>query len=122
MDFIAAINATIAENGNITEAAKGYFENIPLPEIEKPADISNKVIRYYNENVQQTGVLRNDYIDEDAFISEVKEEIGRRIRELSDDYSEEYRSTLRSLIGKIKVNYTSRLNEYSVAMGEPLRV
>lgn len=115
-DFMNAVKNTIKANGNISESAKKIFLDIPEPRISKP-EMREGISSIYNSHKRIKKLLWTDEsLDKAGFLQEIEEKMARVAREMADDYGEDYRKTLESLLMQSKKIFASNLDSYSLHM------
>lgn len=115
--FMAKVQKAITDNGEISDSAKKYFFDIPKPsiiELEQVADVG----KIYDSHRRTDKVLmfEFDYLDKEGFIRDVESRLLGVGREMSEEYIDDYRKTLETLLMQIKSQYESHLFEYSIDM------
>ena len=60
--------------------------------------------------------LDRDYLDKEGFVKDVKEHMQGIIEKMTDDYKDDYRASLETLLMQIKSNFQSNLSSYSIHM------
>lgn len=115
--FIEAVKAAINENGNISEAAKKFFQDIPKPAVSQNKGITN-VEGIYDANRRTDKVLfwEQDNLDKRAFIADIKDSLQTIATEMADDYAGDYRKALETILMAIKSNFEQNLAKYSLYM------
>ena len=115
--FIDAVKKAINENGNISEAAKSFFQDIPKPAVGKNKGITN-VEGIYDANRRTDKVLfwKQNNLDKKAFINDIKDSLQTIATEMADDYAGDYRKALETILMAIKSNFEQNLAKYSLYM------
>ena len=115
--FMEAVKQTIIRNGNISEAAKQFFLDIPTPDLTALEGFSN-IDKLYNKHKKTTKILwmeRMD-LDKEGFIDDVVVQLQGLVEDMYNDYCSDYRNTLETLLMQIKSQFETNLAEYSVHM------
>ena len=116
-DFIAKVKNKIMENGEISDAAKKFFLDVPAPKIldsEKVSDLGE----IYNDRKYTEGVwiFETDYLDKDGFMGDVKEILLGIVEKMGKNYRKDYRESLEMILLQIKTNFATNLESYSLNM------
>lgn len=116
-DFIAKVKNKIMENGEISDAAKKFFLDVPAPKIldsEKVSDLGE----IYNDRKYTEGVwiFETDYLDKDGFMGDVKEILLGIVEKMGKNYRKDYREPLEMILLQIKTNFATNLESYSLNM------
>lgn len=116
--FIKAVQKAITDNGNISEAAKKFFQDIPKPEISRTKGITN-LDGIYNSNKRVEKVLfffEKERLDKKAFIDDVKDSLETIAIGMTDEYATDYQKALETILMAIKSNFEQNLAKYSLYM------
>ncbi|MBR2884613.1 MAG: dynamin family protein [Clostridia bacterium] len=115
--FMERVRNAIVNNGEISDSAKKYMQDVPKPKIEKPDEVI-MVNDIYDSNKRTHKVLwlDRDYLDKEGFVKDVKEHMQGIIEKMTDDYKDDYRASLETLLMQIKSNFQSNLSSYSIHM------
>jgi GTPase SAR1 family protein len=116
-DFIVKVKNKILENGEISDAAKKFFLDVPapiLPNSEKVRDLGD----IYNDRKYTEGVwiFETDYLDKDGFMRDVKEILLGIVEKMGKNYRKDYRESLETILLQIKTNFATNLESYSLNM------
>lgn len=116
-DFIAKVKNKIMENGEISDAAKKFFLDVPAPKLpnwEKVRDLGG----IYNDHKYTEGVwiFETDYLDKDGFMRDVKEILLGIVEKMGKNYRKDYRESLETILLQIKTNFATNLESYSLNM------
>lgn len=114
--FMDAVKKTIEENGSISESAKKVFLDIPEPVIseQRIADLGEIYDSF--KRVDKVLWFQQEHLDKSGFIEEIDKKLFSVARKMADDYSEDYRNSLETLLMQIKSTFECRLEQYSVKM------
>lgn len=116
--FILAVETAIEENGNISDAAKLFFQDIPKPEITRAQGIKN-LDGIYNSNKRTEKVLfffERERLDKKSFVEDIKDSLRGIATEMADEYAGDYRKALETVLMAIKSNFEQNLAKYSLYM------
>ncbi|MBP3803428.1 MAG: dynamin family protein [Oribacterium sp.] len=116
--FIEAVQTAIKDNGNISDAAKKFFQYIPKPEINKRKGITN-LDGIYNSNKRTEKIfflLKQDHLDKKSFIEDVKEKLQTLATDMTNEYATDYQKALETILTAVKSNYKENLEKYSLYM------
>lgn len=119
--FMDAVKKAIDENGNISESAKKVFQDIPEPKISKPkastdwGDIYNSHKRIENTLWFKKWFIQEN-LDKESFMREIDESLTSMASKMVDDYGNDYRNALETLLMQIKTIFESNLELYSINM------
>lgn len=116
--FIRDVQAFIRENGGISEAAKKYIIDIPVPEIAPPEELDN-VMEIYDDAKREEYVwffFTQKNVDQEAFLEETEKFLLKLSGTLADKFREKYEEALNHIIEVAKNNFTERLDEYSIRL------
>lgn len=117
-DFIRDVQASIRENGGISEAAKKYIIDIPVPEIAPPEELDN-VMEIYDDAKREEYVwlfFTQKNVDQEEFLEETEKFLLKLSGTLADEFREKYEEALNHIIEVAKNNFTERLDEYSIRL------
>lgn len=117
-DFIRDVQATIRENGGISEAAKKYIIDIPVPEIDPPEGLDN-VMEIYDDAKREESILfffTQKNVDQEEFLEKTEKFLAKLSGTLTDAFREKYEEALKHIIEVAKKNFTGRLDEYSIRL------
>lgn len=115
--FMDAVKKTIEENGRISDSAKKVFQDIPKPVITKPDKISDLGEIYdSHKRIDKVLWIQQEHLDKAGFIGEIEEKLSTIARSMTDDYGQDYRNSLETLLMQIKSIFESNLHQYSVNM------
>lgn len=115
--FMRAVKTAISENGNISDAAKQYFLDIPAPQIRQYYRM-NDIGDIYDSHKRIDKILffRPEHLDKEGFIREIEERLLETTGTMCDDYEKDYRMTLESLLHQIRSQFQTNLEDYSLSM------
>ena len=116
-DFLEKVKKKIMENGEISDAAKKFFLDVPAPKVPEPKSVKDLGDIYeeckYTENVL---FFKADYLDKAGFMKAVKGILLGIVEELGKNYRQDYRDTLETILEQIKTNFGANLDIYSLNM------
>ena len=114
--FINAVKQTIQESGNISKAAKKFFLDVPVPQVVKPG-ITNWGELYDSHcRTEKFLMFKGEYLDKAGFIQDVEKMLVEIADSMCEDYSQDYRNALESLLMQIKTQFEGNLETYSLFM------
>lgn len=116
--FSEAVQKAIRDNGNISEAAKEFFQDIPEPEISRTKGITN-LDGIYNSNKRVERFLiffEKERLDKKSFIEDVKDGLQTIATDMTNEYSADYQKALETILMAIKSNFEQNLAKYSLYM------
>lgn len=116
--FIESVKKAINENGNISDAAKQFFQDIPKPDVSRSRGITN-LDGIYDSNKRTEKVLfffEKERLDKKAFIVDVKEVLKTIATDMADEYAKDYQKALETILMAIKSNFEQNLAKYSLYM------
>lgn len=115
--FMQHIKDTIEKNGNISDAAKKLFMDIPAPTVTKPETFTG-VDSIYDSHKRTDSFLwiKSEHLDKEGFIRDVETNLTRIAREMSDDYGRDYRQSLELLLMQVQSRFKTNLEQYSINM------
>lgn len=115
--FIDAVEKAIMDNGNISNAAKKFFLDIPKPEISRSKEITN-LDGIYNSNKRIEKVLfwEKERLDKSSFIADVKDSLQSIATDMANEYAYDYQKALETILMAIKSNFEQNLAKYSLCM------
>lgn len=116
--FIESVKNAINENGNISDAAKKFFQDIPKPEVSRSREITN-LDGIYNSNKRTEKVLfffEKERLDKKGFVKDIKESLKTIATEMADEYAKDYQKALETMLMAIKSNFEQNLSKYSLYM------
>lgn len=115
--FIQAVKESIMKNGKISESAKKYVLDIPVPNIEAIGEIQNlDEIYEKNRKKEKIFLFEKEYLNKDGYIKNLEENLAKVAGIMGDDYSKDYRKALETLLTQIKFEFKTNLEEYSINM------
>ena len=116
-EFVDAVKEAINQNGNISEAAKKFFQDIPKPEVGKYKGINN-IEEIYNSNKRREKILFivRESLDKKGFIDNIRHELNNIVFDMADGYADNYRKSLETILMAIKSNFEQNLEVYSLCM------
>lgn len=114
--FMNAVKQTIMENGNISKSAKKFFLDVPVPQVVKPG-ITNWGELYDSHcRTEKFLMFKGEYLDKTGFIQDVEKMLVEIADSMCEDYSNDYRNSLESLLMQIKTQFEGNLDIYSLYM------
>lgn len=114
--FINAVKQTILESGSISKAAKKFFLDVPVPQVVKPG-ITNWGELYDSHcRTEKFLMFKGEYLDKAGFIQDVEKMLVEIADSMCEDYSQDYRNALESLLMQIKTQFEENLETYSLFM------
>lgn len=116
-DFLEKVKAKIMENGEISDAAKKFFLDVPAPKVPDPEKV--KDLGYiYEEHKYTEGkwIFETDYLDKSGFMKDVKGILLGIVEKLGKNYRKDYRDSLETILMQIKSNFGTNLEIYSLNM------
>lgn len=115
--FMEHIKETIKNNGNISDATKKLFLDIPAPTVTKPESFKG-VDSIYDSHKRTDSFFRkkSEHLDKEGFIRDVETSLTKIAREMSDDYGKDYRQSLETLLMQVKSRFETNLEQYSINM------
>lgn len=115
--FIEAVKKAINDNGNISESAKKFFQDIPKPEVSRNRGITN-LDGIYNSNKRTEKILffEKERLDKKAFIADIKDNLQSIATEMSKEYAGDYQKALETILMAVKSNFEQNLAQYSLYM------
>lgn len=116
--FIESVKNAINKNGNISDAARKFFQDIPKPEVSRNRGITN-LDGIYNSNKRTEKVLfffEKERLDKKAFVADIKESLKTIATEMADEYAKDYQKALETILMAIKSNFEQNLAKYSLYM------
>lgn len=115
-DFLKKVKAKIMENGEISDAAKKFFLDVPAPKVPDPEKVKD-LGDIYEENKYTDGwIFKTEYLDKAGFIKDVKGILLCIVEKLGDNYREDYRDSLETILMQIKSDFGNNLETYSLNM------
>ncbi len=116
--FIKAIKTAINENGNISDAAKKFFQDIPKPDVTRTRGITN-LDGIYNSNKRTEKVFfffEKERLDKKSFIADIKDSLQTIATDMANEYAKDYQKALETILMAIKSNFEENLAQYSLHM------
>lgn len=113
--FIGAVKKAINDNGNISEAAKRFFQSIPEPEISRNKGIDN-LDGIYNSNKRTEKVwffFEKERLDKNTFIEDIKDNLNSIATAMTDEYAKDYQESLEEILIAVKNEFEQNLERYS---------
>lgn len=116
-EFIEAVKGAINKNGDISEAAKKFFQDIPKPNVSQNKGITN-LDDIYNSNKRTEKVFffEKERLDKKAFIEDIKDSLSSIATEMANEYATDYQKALETILWAVKSNFEKNLSEYSLHM------
>ncbi len=116
-DFLEKVKAKIMENGEISDAAKRFFLDVPAPKVPDPEKVKD-LGDIYEEHKYTEGIwiFEKDYLDKSGFMRAVKEILLGIVEKLGKNYRKDYRDSLETILMQIKSNFGTNLETYSLNM------
>lgn len=116
--FMEAVKKAINENGNISDAAKKFFQDIPKPDVTRSRGITN-LEGIYNSNKRTEKVFfffEKERLDKKSFVADVKESLQTIATDMANEYAKDYQKALETILMAIKSNFEENLAQYSLHM------
>ena len=116
--FIQAVTQAIMDNGNISEAAKKFFQDIPKPELSESKGLED-LVGIYNSNKRTEKVFfffEKERLDKKSFINDIKNSLQSVATDMADEYAIDYQNALETILMAIKCNFEQNLEKYSLYM------
>ena len=112
------MQAAIRENGGISEAAKKYIIDIPIPEIDPPEGLDNVMEIYDDAKREETFLFffTKKNVDQEEFLKKTEKFLVKLSGTLADGFREKYEEALNHIIEVVKNNFADRLDEYSIRL------
>lgn len=115
-DFIAKVKNKIMDNGEISDAAKKFFLDVPAPKLPNWKEVRD-LGEIYNNNKYTGGiVIKKDYLHKETFMRQVKEILLKSVEEMGENYRKDYRDSLETILLQIKTSFATNLESYSLNM------
>lgn len=116
-NFKGTIEQAIIDNGKISESAKRLILNIPEPKIDKPKNISELGDIYVShKRLDRVLCFQQENLDKDGFLKEIEQKLVIVAGKMTDDYEEDYRVALETLLQRVISEFRNNLDKYSVQM------
>ncbi len=116
--FEDTIKKAIKDNGEISDAAKREFLQIPDVKVE-PKINPKEFGEIYDANKRIDRVFigkKQPILDKDEFLKDIELKLQEITSGMADDYEDEYARSLESVLAKVKHEFESKLGEYSLRM------
>ncbi len=116
-DFLKKVKDKIMENGEISDAAKKFFLDVPAPKVldfEKVKDLGD--IYEAHKYTEVKWIFETDYLDKSGFMKDVKGILLGIVEKLGKSYRKDYRDSLETILMQIKSNFGTNLETYSLNM------
>lgn len=116
--FMKAVKRAINENGNISDAAKKFFQDIPKPDVTESRRI-NDLDGIYNSNKRTEKIFfffEKERLDKKSFIADVKDSLQTIATDMANEYAKDYQKALETILMAIKSNFEANLAQYSLHM------
>lgn len=116
--FMDAVKTAINENGNISDAAKKFFQDIPEPNIKRSRGITN-LDGIYNSNKRTEKIFfffEKERLDKKSFAADIKDSLQTIATDMANEYAKDYQNGLETILMAIKSNFEDNLGQYSVHM------
>ena len=116
--FMEAVKKAINENGNISDVAKKYFQDIPKPDVTRSRGITN-LNGIYDANKRTEKVFfffEKERLDKKSFVADIKDSLQTIATDMANEYAEDYKKALQTILMAIKSNYEENLEQYSLIM------
>ena len=116
--FMDAVKTAINENGNISDAAKKFFQDIPEPNIKRSRGITN-LDGIYNSNKRTEKIFfffEKERLDKKSFAADIKDSLQTIATDMANEYAKDYQNVLETILMAIKSNFEDNLGQYSVHM------
>ena len=116
-DFLDKVKTRIMENGEISEAAKKFFLDVPAPKVPEPEKVKNLEDIYKEHKYTESfWIFETEYLDKDGFWKDVKGILLGIVEKLGKNYRKDYRDSLETILMQIKSNFGTNLEVYSLNM------
>jgi GTPase Era involved in 16S rRNA processing len=116
-DFLGKVKQKIMDNGQISDAAKKFFVNVPEPKIPDPEKVADLGDTYKaHKYTEGAWIFKTDYLDKDAFMKDVKSILLGIVEKMGKNYRKDYRDSLETILLQVKSNFITNLETYSISM------
>ena len=102
--------------GNISDGTKKYILDIPKENISDYRGLLD-IEKIYRNNMKNEKILfffDNKKLDKGNFIIEMKSELRSIGGDMTDDFCEDYKNSLKFILTKIKTNFEKNLDDYAL--------
>ena len=116
--FMESVKKAINENGNISDAAKKFFQDIPKPDVSRSRGITN-LEGIYDSNKRTEKVFfffEQERLDKKSFIADIKDSLQTIATDMANEYAKDYQKSLETILMSIKSNFEENLAQYSLHM------
>lgn len=116
-EFIAEVKESIQQSGEISEDAKNYILDIETPEIDEFSE-SYEFGEIYKKRKKTKKVLwmEKEYLDREMFIKDMDKKLRKVAGDLAENYIENYKNSLNSLLKKVESEFVHNMDKYSVSL------
>lgn len=113
--FISSVQEIIRRNGNLSDSAKRFVENIPAPQISNPSNFPDFGAKY-ELYCKTKGILifKSEYFDEGGFIDDVRRGLSSLAGEMADAFRKDYQDTFNKVIEAVQDRFKNNLDEFSL--------
>lgn len=116
-DFLDKVKKQIMDNGQISDAAKRFFVNVPEPKIPDPEKVADLEDTYKaHKYTEGAWIFKTDYLNKDAFEKDVKSILLGIVEKMGKNYRKDYRDSLETILLQVKSNFITNLETYSISM------
>lgn len=115
--YTAAIKKAIEENGDISDAAKKEFLNIPSPKVTPPRDTAD-FGEIYDSHKRTSNILwmKKEHLEKDEFIEDTEIKLRDVAEKMADDYRKDYAKSLESVLAQVRHEFETNMDVFSVRM------
>lgn len=115
--YTAAIKKAIEENGDISDAAKKEFLNIPSPKVTPPRDTAD-FGEIYDSHKRTSNILwmKQEHLEKDEFIEDTEIKLRDVAGKMADDYRKDYAKSLESVLAQVRHEFEANMDVFSVRM------
>ena len=115
-EFIKAVKQAIMKNGNISEAAKKFFQDIPKSTISQNKGITNlDGIYSFNKRTEKMLFLfKKEHLYKELFIADIKDKLQSIAIDMANEYARDYQRALETILMAVKSNFAQNLAKYSL--------
>ena len=113
--FISSVKNIIRCNGNISDSAKQFVENIPAPQISTPVfpDFGAKY-ELYCKTKKVLLFFDSEYFDKDGFINDVRTSFMNLAGEMVDVFRKDFQDAFNKVIEAVQDRFKNNLDEFSL--------
>ncbi len=114
--FLRDVREALEANGHISDDAKRYITDIPKHEIKARSIHGISSMYDSHKRTDQILFFRFEHLDKAAFKNEVEDRLLEESRKMANEFADDYRRSLFTLLGQIKSDFLARLEDYSLDM------